>query len=147
MSSDVWYQAFDHPPPSLDDFQGVIEQAVTSLPVFFQNLIKGVVIKVEDFPDTDVEKAMALESPYDLLGLYHGVPFGHDSGFDAPRQEVDMIFLYRRPILAFWCDHDLSLSAIIKNTLIHEIGHHVGLSDEDMDRIEFGDDGLDNEEP
>ncbi len=139
MSGEKWYPAFDHAPPSLTDFQRVAEETLAALPPIFADPIRGVVIKVEEFPDTATEKLMALESPYDLLGLYHGVPVGHDDGFTAPRNDVDMIFLYRRPLLAYWCDTGQSLSAIIKNTLIHEIGHHFGLSDDDMDRIEFGD--------
>ncbi|MEM8950710.1 MAG: metallopeptidase family protein [Pseudomonadota bacterium] len=139
MSDDTSYQAFDIAPPSLEDFQRIGEEVLTALPHAFTQHLHGVVIKVEDFPDAATERAMELESPYDLLGLYHGVPIGHDGGFDAPRDQVDMIFLYRRPLLAYWCDHDFSLAKVIENTLIHEIGHHFGLSDDDMDRIEFGD--------
>lgn len=139
MNGEKWYPAFDHAAPSLNDFQKVAGEVLQTLPATFAERIQGVTIKVEDFPDAATERAMALESPFDLLGLYHGVPIGHDSGFEAPRHDMDMIFLYRRPLLAYWCDGQDSLSAIIKNTLIHEIGHHFGLSDEDMDRIEFGD--------
>ena len=130
------YQAFDQPPPTLEDIQRIGEEVLADLPKTFTRHLGAVPIKVENFPDADTEKAMELESPYDLLGLYHGVPVGHDLAF-AQRDQVDMIFLYRKPLLAYWCDHDFSLSAIIENTLIHEIGHHFGLSDDDMDRIEF----------
>ena len=81
---------------------------------------------------------MALESPYDLLGLYCWVPVGHVSGLAPPRQDVDMIFLYRAPLLHYWCETGEPLDEIVRNTLIHEIGHHFGYSDDDMDRIEFG---------
>ncbi|MGI9499127.1 MAG: metallopeptidase family protein [Geminicoccaceae bacterium] len=138
MNDKPSYQAFDHAPPSLGDIEHIGEEVLACLPETFARHLGGVVIKVEEFPDEATEKAMGLESPYDLLGLYHGVPVGHDRGFEAPRDQVDMIFLYRRPLLAYWCDHDFSLSAIIENTLIHEIGHHFGLSDDDMERIEFG---------
>ena len=138
MSGSASYQAFDLAPPTLEDFRRIGEEVLAGLPETFTRHLHGVIIKVEDFPDAATEKAMALESPYDLLGLYHGVPVGHDSGLDAPRDQVDMIFLYRSPLLAYWCDHDFSLAAIIENTLIHEIGHHFGLSDDDMERIEFG---------
>lgn len=144
MTSQKWYQTFDHASPSLEDFERIGEEVLASLPAPFADHVQDVPIRVEEFPDADTEKALALESPYDLLGLYHGVPVGYDSGFDAPRHDVDMIFLYRRPLLAYWCDTGQSLAAIVKNTLIHEIGHHFGLSDDDMDRIEFGD--LDTEE-
>ncbi len=138
MTSQEWYRRFDQAPPSLKDFQRIGEEVLASLPPLFADPIQGVMIKVEEFPDAETEKLMELESPYDLLGLYHGVPVGYDEGFGALRHNVDMIFLYRRPLLAYWCDTEDSLSAIIKNTLIHEIGHHFGLSDDDMDRIEFG---------
>lgn len=78
---------------------------------------------------------MDLESPFDLLGLYHGVALGEKSVLDAP-QDVDMIFLYRRPILDYWCESGEDLQHLIRHVLIHEIGHHFGLSDADMDAIE-----------
>ena len=139
MNGNPSYQAFDLAPPTLEDFQRIGEEVLANLPETFTRHLHGVIIKVEEFPDETTERVMELESPYDLLGLYHGVPVGYDGGFDAPRDQVDMIFLYRRPLLAYWCDHDFSLAAIIENTLIHEIGHHFGLSDDDMERIEFGD--------
>lgn len=131
------YQAFDHPPPSLEDFQRIGEEVLRGLPETFTRHLGGVVIKVEDFPDETTQKAMELESPYDLLGLYHGIPVGQEHGFHSPPEQPDMIFLYRQPLLAYWCDHDFSLAAIIENTLIHEIGHHFGLSDDDMEHIEY----------
>jgi predicted Zn-dependent protease with MMP-like domain len=96
------------------------------------------VIKVEDFPDEETEREMALESPFDLLGLYRGVPVGHGAELGPPRQDVDMIFLYRRPLLDYWCETGEPLDDLVRNTLIHEIGHHFGYSDDDMDAIEFG---------
>lgn len=137
MSERPAFQAFDHPPPSLGDIERIGKEVMAGLPEAFTRHLGAVVIKVEDFPDAATETAMDLESPYDLLGLYHGVPVGHDQGFDAPRDQTDMIYLYRKPLLAYWCDHDFSLAAIVENTLIHEIGHHFGLSDDDMERIEF----------
>lgn len=141
MNGNPSYQAFDQAPPTLEDFRRIGEEVLAGLPETFTRHLHDVMIKVEEFPDAATEKAMELENPYDLLGLYHGVPVGHDGAFDAPRDQVDMIFLYRRPLLAYWCDHDFSLAAIIENTLIHEIGHHFGLSDDDMERIEFGEEG------
>jgi predicted Zn-dependent protease with MMP-like domain len=78
---------------------------------------------------------MALESPFDLLGLYRGVPIGEKS-VSAQPDDVDRIFLYRRPLLDYWCDSGETLSHVIRHVLIHEIGHHFGLSDEEMERIE-----------
>jgi len=139
MTSQEWYRRFDQAPPTLEDFRCIGEEVLATLPPLFAEHIRGVMIKVEEFPDAETEQSMELESPYNLLGLYHGVPVGYDEGVGALRHNVDMIFLYRRPLLAYWCDTGFSLAAIIKNTLIHEIGHHFGLSDDDMDRIEFGD--------
>jgi predicted Zn-dependent protease with MMP-like domain len=127
-------------PPSAADLQRLGEAVLAELPAPFRSRIKGVVVRVQDFPDDETLREMELESPFDLLGLYHGVPVGRGSGFDAPREDVDMIFLYRRPLLDYWCETEEPLADIVRNTLIHEIGHHFGLSDDDMDQIEFGED-------
>ena len=124
--------------PTADDIERIGRAVLAELPDLFRAQVRGVVIKVEDFPDEETEREMALESPFDLLGLYRGVPVGHGSEFGPPRQDVDMIFLYRRPLLDYWCDTGEPLADIVKNTLIHEIGHHFGYSDDDMDEIEFG---------
>jgi len=97
------------------------------------------VIRVQDFADDATLAEMGMESPFDLLGLYHGVPVGRGSEMAPPRSDVDIIFLYRRPLLDYWCETGEPLEDIVRNTLIHEIGHHFGFSDEDMDEIEFGD--------
>ncbi len=128
------------PPPSAADLQRLGQAVLAELPAPFCSHIAGVVVRVQDFPDDETLREMELESPFDLLGLYCGVPVGHGSGFDAPRQDVDMIFLYRRPLLDYWCETEEPLADIVKNTLIHEIGHHFGFSDDDMDQIEFGED-------
>jgi predicted Zn-dependent protease with MMP-like domain len=93
------------------------------------------VIRVVDFPTRDVVKEMKVESEFDLLGLFQGVgiPFQSES---APMQMPNMIWLYRRPILDYWAEHDEALGAIVTHVLIHEIGHHFGLSDEDIEALE-----------
>jgi predicted Zn-dependent protease with MMP-like domain len=78
---------------------------------------------------------MELESPFDILGLYRGIALPHKSVVDT-QAHVDMVFLYRRPILDYWCETDEDLAAVVRHVLIHEIGHHLGFSDEDMERIE-----------
>jgi predicted Zn-dependent protease with MMP-like domain len=130
-------QRLYHHPPSADDIERIGRQVLDELPELFRRHVRDVVIAVQDFADEAVLKDLEIESPYDLLGLYHGVPVGHDSSL-AQRDDVDMIFLYRRPLLEYWCETGDPLAAIVHNTLIHEIGHHFGFSDDDMEEIEFG---------
>ncbi|HEY9078507.1 metallopeptidase family protein [Magnetovibrio sp.] len=122
-------------PPSLDDFETIARKAYDVLPRELAQFSDGVVIRIDDFPDAEIEREMDLESPFDLLGLYQGVALGDKSLADTP-QGVDMIFLYRRPILDYWCESGEDLQHLIRHVLIHEIGHHFGLSDADMERIE-----------
>ncbi|CAA7612748.1 metallopeptidase family protein [Magnetospirillum sp. UT-4] len=124
-------------PPSLADFETLSQAAFAEIPDELRVYAADVVIRVDDFPDEEVEHEMGLESPFDLLGLYRGVAMPHQSfGETVPRADVDMIFLYRRPILDYWCETGEDLTSLIKHVLIHEIGHHFGFSDEDMARIE-----------
>ncbi|MEQ8965913.1 MAG: metallopeptidase family protein [Azospirillaceae bacterium] len=121
--------------PDLDEMTTMAEAALESLPAELVGLVRGVAIRVVDFPDEDTLAEMGLESPFDLLGLYSGVPFGEaETAF--VRQQPDMIFLYRRPILDYWCDTGEPLDHVVRHVLIHEIGHHFGFSDEDMEAIE-----------
>ena len=92
-------------------------------------------IRVEEFYDADIEAEMGLDSAFDLLGLYHGVSLDRKR-MSAAASDLGMIFLYRRPILDYWCETGEDLARIVRHVLIHEIGHHFGFSDEDMDRIE-----------
>jgi len=93
------------------------------------------VVRVEDFPTDEVLDALDAESPFDLLGLYHGVDMARQSVMD-PAAMPEMVFLYRRPILDYWAEHEETLGHIVTHVLVHEIGHHFGLSDDDMERIE-----------
>ena len=122
-------------PPSLDDLAAIAEAVLAAIPDPFRREVAGVVIRVADFPDAATERQMGLESPFDLLGLYHGVSIDRKSAAATP-QDVDQVFLYRRPILDYWAESGESLADIIRNVLIHEIGHHLGYSDDDMDAIE-----------
>jgi predicted Zn-dependent protease with MMP-like domain len=121
--------------PSLTDFEVLAAQAYAGLPRKFHELCEGLVIRVDDFPAEDVLQEMHAESEFDLLGLFQGVgvPFRSES---VSGEMPNMVWLYRRPILDFWAEHDDSLGAIVTHVLVHEIGHHFGLSDEDIETIE-----------
>ncbi|HEY1632110.1 MAG TPA: metallopeptidase family protein [Rhizomicrobium sp.] len=119
--------------PSLEDLEQLARAAYDGLPKEFRALADGVVLMVQDFPDEDVIADMALLSEFDILGLFQGPDLaGQETGYPAQT----MIFLYRRPILDYWAEHEEALSAIVRHVLIHEIGHHFGLSDDDMNAIE-----------
>ncbi len=122
-------------PPSLADIESLARAAYQTIPEALRRKAQDVVIRVEEFPDADTEREMGLHTPFDLLGLYRGVPFGHKSVSDTA-QDLDMIFLYRRPLLDYWCEFGEDLEHLIRHVLIHEIGHHFGFSDEEMARIE-----------
>jgi predicted Zn-dependent protease with MMP-like domain len=121
--------------PSLDEIEALAAAAFRRLPQRFRQLCGNLVIRVEDFPADDVVEEMGLESEFDLLGLFHGVglPFQSES---APVQMPNLIWLYRRPILDYWAEHDETLGKIVTHVLLHEIGHHFGFSDEDIAAIE-----------
>jgi predicted Zn-dependent protease with MMP-like domain len=121
--------------PSLADIEALAADAYARLPEHFRALCEGLVIRVEDFPEESVVEAMKLESEFDLLGLFEGVglPFRSES---APQQMPNMVWLYRRPILDYWAENEETLDAIVTHVLVHEIGHHFGLSDDDMEAIE-----------
>ena len=122
--------------PTLDDFEAIGRAAFAKLPQEFRALTGEVTIAVSEFPDDDVVEELEAESPFDILGLFHGVGLAHASATPATGTMPNRIWLYRRPILDYWAEHEETLGAIIANVLIHEIGHHFGLSDEDMDAIE-----------
>ncbi len=121
--------------PSLAEFEVLAAEVFRHLPRKFRDLCADLVIQVDDFPRDEVLDEMGAESEFDLLGLFQGVglPFRAES---APVQMPNMIWLYRRPILDYWAEHDETLGAIVKHVLVHEIGHHFGLSDADMAVIE-----------
>jgi predicted Zn-dependent protease with MMP-like domain len=121
--------------PSLAELEAIADQAFKRLPRRFRDLCKDVVVRVEDFPTDEVLDALDAESPFDLLGLYHGVDLARRSVMDITTLP-EMVFLYRRPILDYWAEHDDTLGQIVTHVLVHEIGHHFGLSDADMEYIE-----------
>ncbi len=121
--------------PSLAEMETLAHDIFARLPKNFRDLCEGLVIRVEDFPTDEVLDEMGIESEFDLLGLFQGVGLPQQSFGDIARLP-NLIWLYRRPILDYWTEHDETLGLIVRHVLIHEIGHHFGLSDQDMAAIE-----------
>ncbi|MGI4876509.1 MAG: metallopeptidase family protein [Janthinobacterium lividum] len=111
------------------------QAAVERLPEQFRRWLAPVLLRIEDFPDDDVMREMALETPFDILGLYQGRHVG-TKGDEPTGALPDVIFLYRRPLLDEWCETGETLEMLVTHVLVHEVGHHFGLSDADMARIE-----------
>jgi predicted Zn-dependent protease with MMP-like domain len=124
-----------HLAPGIADLEALARRALADIPPELARHLGEIIIRVDDFPDEEVERAMALESPFDILGLYHGVALPHKSVSATPGA-LDMIFLYRRPILDYWCETGEDLREVVRHVLIHEVGHHFGFSDADMERLE-----------
>lgn len=124
------------PAPSLDDFETLAEKAFGRLPAEFRALCEGVVIKVEDFPDDETLDEMQCETEFDLLGLFRGTGIAQAGATPQTGQFPNMVWLYRRPILDYWAAHEETLGHLVTHVLVHEIGHHFGLSDDDMYGIE-----------
>lgn len=121
--------------PSLADLEDLAARAFADLPAEFRALCEGLVIRVEDFPDDETLDEMQAESEFDLLGLFRGRGLPQRSDYQTG-EFPNMIWLYRRPILDYWCAHEDTLGALVTHVLVHEIGHHFGFSDEDMETIE-----------
>jgi predicted Zn-dependent protease with MMP-like domain len=121
--------------PSLAEMEAMADEMFSRLPKGFRALCEGVIIRVDDFPTDEVLEEMKAETEFDLLGLFQGVGLPFRSNDDIARLP-NMIWLYRRPILDYWAEHDETLGHIVRHVLIHEIGHHFGLSDDDMEAIE-----------
>lgn len=122
--------------PSLSEFETLAEASYKTLPDQFRAMTKGIVIRIEDFPDPDVMQELDLESEFDILGLFQGIGLAQDGSSPQTGRMPNMVTLYRRPILDYWAEHEETLGQIVAHVLIHEIGHHFGLSDADMEAIE-----------
>jgi predicted Zn-dependent protease with MMP-like domain len=121
--------------PSLDDIEALARDAFSRLPRAFRALCGNLVIRVEEFPSDEVLREMGLVSPFDLLGLFQGFGLAQ-SGTVYTGRMPNMVFLYRRPILDYWAEHEEPLGGLVTHVLVHEIGHHFGLSDDDMAAVE-----------
>lgn len=122
--------------PSLSDFETLAQAAYAGLPHLFRARCGDVVIRIEDFPTDEVLDDLGAETPFDLLGLFQGAGLAQDVAVPETGRLPNLIFLYRRPILDYWAEHEETLGNIVTHVLIHEIGHHFGLSDADMEEIE-----------
>jgi predicted Zn-dependent protease with MMP-like domain len=121
--------------PSVDEIAALTDQAFQSLPAEFRALCGDLIVQVVDFADEETLEELGCQSPFELLGLFRGVGLAHAS-VAHPNPQPNTIFLYRRAILDYWAEHDETLMAIVTHVLVHEVGHHFGLSDEDIMRIE-----------
>jgi predicted Zn-dependent protease with MMP-like domain len=135
MSSDPIHDWTRLRAPDLAAIEDLAHEAFANLPLAFRNLCTGLVIHVEDFPDDETLTEMECESEFDLLGLFRGIGLAQ-GGEVATGQMPNQVWLYRRPLLDYWAEHEETLGHLVTHVLVHEIGHHFGLSDYDMQAIE-----------
>jgi predicted Zn-dependent protease with MMP-like domain len=121
--------------PSIEEIEELAQRAFKALPAKFRTLCEDVVIKVEDFPTREVLDELGIEDEFGLMGLFQGMGLAQGGG-GLSGALPNMVFLYRRPMLDYWAEHHEKLGTIIRHVLVHEIGHHFGLSDDDIARIE-----------
>ncbi len=122
-------------PPSLDEIEEMAHRVFAALPEAFTERCKGIAIRVLDFADDETLHEMGIDSPFELAGLYRGAPLTARGAADLT-QHLDMVFLYRRALLDWWAEEDEDFEDLVRHVLVHEIGHHFGFSDDDMERIE-----------
>ena len=122
-------------PPSADEIEAIARRTFAALPEPFASHLGAVVLLIEDFADDDTLQAMDIDDPFDLTGIYEGIPIGEKSVTESGAMP-DRIRWFRRPILDEWADGENSLEHLVAHVLIHEVGHHFGLSDEAMHALE-----------
>ena len=134
----LWRQAmtrhFDHP-PSAEEIEEIARDAMRRLPDPFASHLRHVVLQVDEYADDALLNEMAIEHPLDLTGVYEGIPIGQRS-VDTSGTLPDRIRLFRQAILTEWCEEGERFEHLVRHILIHEVGHHFGLSDEDMHALE-----------
>ena len=121
--------------PGPELFEALALAALERLPTAFRAHLGDVVLRIEEFADDDVLAELGIDNPYELTGLYSGRPVGDKSSMESGALP-DMIFLYRRPLIEEWAETGVSLEALVTHVLVHEVGHHFGLSDDDMHALE-----------
>jgi predicted Zn-dependent protease with MMP-like domain len=124
-----------HIAPSLDQIEIMVREAMATIPTVLRERTVDIAFTIEEFPADEILAELEIESPFDILGFYSGVPFGH-AELAGPPRDLDRIFLYRRPILDYWCETGEELMHVVRHVLVHEIGHHFGFSDANMEQIE-----------
>ena len=122
--------------PTLAQIETLADEAFAALPAEFRAMCEGLIIKVDDFPDEETLNEMDCETEFDLLGLFRGRGLPQRGAGPQTGEFPNMIWLYRRPMLDYWAEHEETLGDIVTHVLVHEIGHHFGLSDADMEEIE-----------
>ncbi|MCS6892146.1 MAG: metallopeptidase family protein [Rhodovarius sp.] len=122
-------------PPTIEDIVRMAEQALAAIPPELREMVRGCAIVVEEEADAETLAELGLDSPWELTGLYRGTPLTAKSVMDVP-QAPDAILLFRRPILLEWIETGEDLFRLVRHVLIHEIGHHFGLTDQDIARLE-----------
>lgn len=122
--------------PSLDDFQALAARALEELPEAFRTLCGAIEIRVADFAEDEALDGLGIEDPFELLGLFEGVGLAQGGAESWSGRMPNRVWLYRRAILDYWCAHEETLGGIVTHVLVHEIGHHFGLSDDDMEALE-----------
>ncbi|MFN3172185.1 MAG: metallopeptidase family protein [Hyphomicrobiales bacterium] len=122
--------------PTLDDFAAMARDALRELPAPFAEVARQVSVRIDDFADLAIVAEMDMETPFELLGLFVGEGIAQGGSTGESGQLDNAIWLYRRPILDYWAEHEETLGTVVRHVFIHEMGHHIGLSDDDMDRIE-----------
>lgn len=121
--------------PTLEDIDALANSAWNRVPAEFREMAGDVVIRIEDFASDEVLDSLGIEDPFELTGLYQGASLDRQSVLDSAT-EPNMVFIYRRPVLDEWADSGEELGHLVAHVLVHEIGHHFGLSDDDMQEIE-----------
>ncbi len=129
-----WAKAYA---PTLDDLEALASHALASLPEPFKSLAADVTCSVAEYAEDDILQGFGMESPFELMGLFTGIGLTEDGAVPQTGQLPNTVFLYRRAILDYWAEHDdNTLGEIVTHVLIHELGHHFGFSDDDMEALE-----------
>ena len=125
---------FDHP-PTAEEIEAIARDALINLSEPFSSHLAHIVLQIDEFADDELLREMDIEHPLDLTGVYEGIPIGHRS-VETSGTMPDRIRLFRQAILAEWCEEGEPFEHLVRHILIHEVGHHFGLSDEDMHALE-----------